>query len=178
MSEASGETEKRIGKGLIQSGPEIDLHSREEEIASAPFLFESDPFHFRKLGKGGQDLLRTMGAQHEVDISHNFHLSSQGAREISAYHFGMGKDLFKDFLGGFDHFSIKISTLIFFDLLNALEDLLLRFLSESLEINQSIFETGVFQFANSLHIELVIKRFDLLGPKAWDFEHLQMAWWD
>jgi hypothetical protein len=178
MSEASGEIEERIGKGLIRSGPEIDFHSREEEVATAHFVFESDPFHFRKLGKGGQDLLRTMGAQDEVDIFHDFHLSSQGAGEISPYHFGMGKDLFKDFLGGFDHFTIEISTLIFFDLSNALEDLLLGFLSESLEIKQSVFETGIFQFTNGFQIEPVIKGFDLLGPKAWDFKHLQMAWRD
>src|SRR5512139_462300 len=119
-----------------------------------------------------------MGAEHEVDISDDFHLSSQRAGEASSKDFGMGKDLLQDFLSGLDHFSIKILTLIFLDLLNPLMNPLLGFLSESLKINQSILETGVFQFTHGLDIESVMKGFDLFGPQAGDLQHLQMAWRD
>src|SRR5512143_3547761 len=98
-----------------------------------------------------------MGADHEIDVPHNFHLPSQGTREMSADHFGVGEDLFEDFIGGSDHPSVKIPALIAFDLLDPLKNLLLRFFSEPPEIDQPVLETGIFQFAHGFNIEPVKK---------------------
>jgi hypothetical protein len=175
MAEAAGEMKEMEGEGLVRSDSQINLDPREKGVSATGLISKLNDLYLRDFGEGSHDLVMMLGTQDQVDISNDFHFPSQGSCKACPKDLRMIEQFLEDLASRSDDLSIAILALILFNLLDALEDLLLGFLAESLKSNQTIFQTGIFQLSNGFNIEAIVKGFDLSWSEATDLKHLQMS---